>query len=372
MYSKPLAHSNAPKVLLQYLKPESNGVKPSFRSWKKPPIMLIFVRTTYENYMMKYGAVAFWGLFIAYFILVHPCILYYNSYHTSNNTPDGMLALAFLMLSILLWSVVLGFLLWLILKNGILAQRNLNYIEQHGKRLDGLIRESKVLREHGSGPALREIILEMTNFSGHRILHTMTITDSKPEENRFTPGRSISLRVDPSFSRNPYVFLEGSHSKVNYMLFLPWFMILTGVILYYRYAYASESGSLGWRFLELSHPLIVIPASSIFAAGILYFIIRVFIMGKKTTAERLKLKFLGEVTIADIVEVTQTGTYINNQPQVQYTLEFRDKKGTLIRAGKKQIVSLMDIAQLSSTKRKEVIYLPGHPENFSFFDEINN
>lgn len=44
MHSKTLVHSNPPqKFLLQYLKPESNGVKSSFRSWKKSLIMLIFV-----------------------------------------------------------------------------------------------------------------------------------------------------------------------------------------------------------------------------------------------------------------------------------------------------------------------------------------
>lgn len=321
---------------------------------------------------MKNGFIGFWGIFIAYFIFVHPCIIYYNTPHSSNNTSNGMLALFFLALSFLLWGIVLGFTLWLILKNGILAKRNLIYIDRSGRRVQAVIKESKLLKQHQSGFVTKEISLEIINFSGYSICHKMMVNDSRPKENRFEKGNVIYLKVDPEFKRNPYLFIEGSQSKVNYILLLIWLVFLSGVGAYYYYAYSTESGGLGWRFLELFHPLLVIPACFIFFTGIFYLIFRIFIMGNKTNRQLLQLKFWGEKTTADIINVRQTGTYINEQPQVEYSIEFKDKKGQLIQARKKEIVSLLDIGNVTSAKQREIYYLPDTPEKFSFSDEINN
>ncbi|MCJ8155085.1 hypothetical protein MKJ01_15055 [Chryseobacterium sp. SSA4.19] len=321
---------------------------------------------------MKNGFIIFWGAFIAYFIFIHPCIIYYNVPHSSNNTPNGMLALFFLALSCILWGASLGYTLWLILKNSFLAKKNLTYIEQSGRRVQAIIKESKLINKHQSGPVSREIVLDINNFSGHDILHSMIIRDTRPEENRFETGKIIYLKVDDTFKRNPYLFLEGSQAKVNYLLFLVWGIFLAGVIAYYRYAYATESGGLGWRFLELFHPLLVIPACLIFFPGIMYLIFKIFIMGNKTTREQLRLKFWGQKAMADIISVRQTGTYINEQPQIEFVLEFKDKMGKLIKTSKKEIVDLLNLGNVSSMKQREILYLPDNPENFSFFDEINN
>lgn len=321
---------------------------------------------------MKYRYIVFWGIFIAYFIFVHPCIIYYNTPHSSNNTPNGILALFFLASSFILWGIVLGFTLRPILKNGILAKRNFTYINQSGRRVQGFIQESKLLKTHQSGWVSREIIFEIINFSGQKIRHKMTINDTRPQESRFETGKVIYLKVDPDFKRNPYFFLEGSQSKVNPLLLVIWFAFFSGVVAYYYYAYTTENGGLGWRFLELFHPLLLIPTCFIVFVGLIYFFIKVFVMGNKTIKEQLQLKFWGEKATAHIIEVKQTGNYLNNQPQVKYTLEFKDKKGKLIQVAKKEFVSLTDIGHVSSLKEKGIFYLPDNPEKFNFFDEINN
>jgi hypothetical protein len=320
---------------------------------------------------MKNGFIGFWGIFIAYFIFVHPCIIYYNTYHTSNNTENGKLAIFYLGLSFLLWIIVLGTTLWLIFKNGILAKKNLVYIDGHGRRVQAMIIQSHILKEHKNFIS-RQITLEINNFSGEVIGHTMVVNDRRPKENRFETGKNIYLKVDAEFKKNPYLLLEGSTSKVNYALLLIWLAFTGGIVAYYQYSYSTESGGLGWRFLELFHPLLVIPACFILFTGVFYLIFRVFIMGNNTERELLELKFKGEKAMAEIVTVKQTGTYINEQPQVEYTLKFTDKYGQMIHAVKKEIVSLLDIGKVSALECREVMYLPDRPEKFVFYDQINN
>lgn len=314
----------------------------------------------------------FWMLFLFYFVFVHPCIIYYNTYHTSLNTADGKLALFFLFSSFVLWGIVLGFTFWLILKNGLLAKRNLAYIQQHGKDIKGVIRNIKPVNKSKSGILSQEIRIELNNFSGETIQHNMLIQDSRPDENRFNIGKTIHLKVDPDFKRNPYYILEGIKGKVNYVLFLIWAIFLTAVLCYYSYAYTSENGGYGWRFLELFHPLLVIPACIIFFVGLIYFIFKTFLKGKNSQKQQLKLIFWGIKTTATINEVQQTGTYINQQPQVKYTLTFTDQQGKSRQLSTKEIVSIMDIGYISSVKNREVIYLPEDPNIFDFFDKINN
>lgn len=320
---------------------------------------------------MKNGFIGFWGIFIAYFIFVHPCIIYYNTYHTSNNTGNGKLALFYLGLSFFLWAIVLGSTLWLILKNGILAKKNLAHIARHGRRVQAKIIDSHLLKEHKNFIS-RRITLEMDNFSGQVISHIMTVNDVRPEENRFETGKKINLIVDSEFKKNPYLLLEGSTSKVNYALLFIWLAFTGGAAAYYRYSYSAESGGSGWRFLELSHPLLVIPACFILFTGILYLIFRVFITGNNSGRELLELKFRGEKTTAEIIMVNQTGTYINEQPQVEYTLKFTDKDGKTIHTVKKEIISLLEIGKVQALKYREIMYLPARPEKFVFYDQINN
>lgn len=325
--------------------------------------------------MKKKGSIAFlgfWVLFFIYFIFVHPCIIYYNTPHTGINTEDGRLALFFLFSSLTLWTIIFGFTLWLIIKNSIIAKRNLSHINQNGKSIKGIIRANSVLKENKSGIVAQEIIIELNNFSGENIHHKMIVNDSRPQEDRFNIGKSVYLKVDPDFKRHPYYFIEGSKTKSNYTLLLVWTVFLAAVAFYYYYAYTSESGGYGWRFLELFHPLLVIPACFIFFVGLIYLIFRFFIMRNKTGRQQLQLKFWGVKSMATINEVQQTGTYINEQPQVKYTLAFTDKNGKSHQFTKKEIVSLMDIGSISSVKTRAIIYLPEKPDIFDFFDQINN
>ncbi|WP_419870267.1 hypothetical protein [Chryseobacterium sp. CT-SW4] len=312
-------------------------------------------------------------LLIPYFIFVHPAVIYYNTVNYDDlSLRDGKLALFYLALSILLWLIVFGISFYFIYRGGFMAKRNIRYLETYGTRVSAVIKEIKNVKLFSGKWETKDLILELKNFSHETILHKMTINDSRPQEKRFIKGKIIYLRVDPSFTKNPYVTLENIKSRINYKLYLIAGFLLAAVIYYYYYAYQHENGGYGWRFMELSHPLLLSPAIMLFFNGIIYLIVRTFIFNKLSPKEQLQLKFKGVRTKAIIEDISQTGTYINEQPQVKFTVQFTDRQGRQHNTSIKSIVSLLDIGKISQLKEREIIYLPDDPQTFNFTDEINN
>ncbi|WP_326983216.1 hypothetical protein VUJ46_01325 [Chryseobacterium sp. MYb264] len=308
------------------------------------------------------------ALMVPYFVFIHPAIIYYNGEPTSLNTPNGKAALFYLALSFLLWGWVFGYALYILFKSGIGAKINMRRMEASGRAISGIIREVKKVKKNNDHSEAKEITLEANNFSHERIKHTIAVNDTEPKEKRYETGKKVQLIVDPDFKRYPFVFIAGSQAKINYIPYIVWFLFLLGVVYYYTYAYAHENGGNGWRFLELFHPLLVSPAALIFFSVIFYFIIKVFAGNPR---KKLKLKFWGQLAVAKVTQVKQTGTYINEQPQVKYDLEFRDKNGKIYQTSKKEVVSLMDIGRISSLRHREVFYMPDDPKNFTFSDDLN-
>jgi hypothetical protein len=308
------------------------------------------------------------ALVVPYFVFIHPAIIYYNGEPTSLNTSNGKTALFYLASSFILWGLVFGYALNILFKSGIGAKMNMRRIETSGRKISGIIREVKNVKKINDHLETKEIILEANNFSHERIKHTIAVNDTKPKDKRYESGKTVNLIVDPDFKRYPFIFIQGSQAKINYILYIVWLLFLAGVVYYYNYAYAEENGGNGWRFLELFHPLLVSPAALIFFSVIFYFIIKVFVGDPR---KKLKLKFWGQLATARVKQVKQTGTYINEQPQVKYDLEFRDKNGKVYQTSKKEVVSLMDIGHISSIKQREVFYMPDDPKIFSFSDDLN-
>lgn len=311
-------------------------------------------------------------LSIPYFVFVHPAIIYYGTNGPEAiHTPDGKEALLYLALSLILWGSVFGFTVWKIFKGGIGAKANVDYMKTSARRIPAVIKEAKNIKKLKTNWESKEVIFEIDNFSNEKIRHKMLINDSRPKEKRYEVGKIIYLRIDPEFKKYPYIFPEGVKTKVSYLPFLIWLFFFVGVIAYYYYAYIHENRGFGWRFLEFSHPLLVSPAVIIFFSGIIYIFFKIFATDK-SSPEMLKLKFWGLQTNAKIIEAHQTGTYINEQPQVKFTVEFTDNKGILHQVSKTEIVSLMNIGNISAMKQREIIYMPNDPETFNFFDEIND
>ncbi|WP_292010115.1 hypothetical protein [Chryseobacterium sp.] len=306
-------------------------------------------------------------LLIPYFIFIHPAIIYYNTVHYSSLPfKDGKVALVYLGLSFILWAFSFGYSFYLMYRSGFMTKRNINYIMNHGTRISAVIKEiknQKMIRNF----EFKELILELDNLSHETILYTMPVNDSKPQEKRFTAGKIIYLRVDPEFKKRPYVTLENIQSKINFLLYIVWGLLLVGVIYYYFYSYIHENYGYGWRFLALDHPLILSPIIFLFFGIIYIFIQRLF--NKLSPKDHIKLQFKGIRATAKINDASQTGTYINKQPQVKFIIEFTDRQGKLHQTSIKKIVSLMDIGQINQLKERDILYLPDNPEVFDFLDE---
>ncbi len=311
----------------------------------------------------------FWLIFIAYFVFAHPAIIYYNTtYGEDVSGRSDSAAMICLALSVLMWSMAFLGALWYIYKYTFRSKRNLERLLATGTALQAKIIAVKPLK----GPNAKELMLAVKNLQGEEVTYKMEINDSRPYENRFVIGKHLTLLIDPAFREFPYVVVEGSKGRVNYGLYVIWLLFLSSVLYYFYYAYETENGGYGWRFLVFTHPLIISPLVLLFF-GLIFKLVVVKLIGKRLFIgkDALKLKFLGAKTVAKIVRVVQTGVYINGQPEVKYDLTFTDKRGTAQQASIRKIISLIDIGDAKPTE-KEIFYLPDDPSLAGFAEDIND
>lgn len=317
----------------------------------------------------------FWLLFFLYFIFVHPSIIYYNTDFQNEDLsridPKG--ALIYLALSIALWGIIFGLSFYLLLKYSFFTQENIRKIIKKGTRLAAQIIDVRLLGLLKNGIETKILSLEFTNLEGEKVWQKIEINDSRPHENRYEIGKNIYLRVDETFKRSPYFTLEDIKTKVNWLLFSIWIAFLIGVLYYYDYSYNLENGGYGWRFLSLGHPLISSAGFLLLYTGIFYLIFRVFLFKKLNIGkESVILKFRGRKAFAKIIEAAQTGTYINEQPEIKYLIEFKDNQQVVHRLTIRKIISLLDVGLVRSNIEKEIFYDPQNLENVMFEEDVNS
>jgi len=324
---------------------------------------------------MRKGFGIFWLLFFLYFIFAHPAIIYYNSEFRNTNLDhvDPNTALFNLAISFILWTAVFTIAIWLIIRYCFIAKKNIKKLANVGKRLQGEIVEVKLLKSPNAKSESKTIVLKLANLEGETIWHRVSFTDNKPEQNRYQVGKTCYLRVDPTFKTSPYVVLEEGLVSINWFLIVVWCMFITVVFYYFTFSYDIENGGYGWRFLSISHPLVTIPACIIFFPGILFLIFRYIVFKKMNIGpEKTILKFKGKKALASIRNVEQTGTSINDQPEVRFHVQFYDAHGNLHTPTIKKIVSLMDLGTIKNSKEKMLFYDPENPKRVAFEEDLMN
>lgn len=325
--------------------------------------------------MIKRALGLSWVIIILYFIFVHPAIIYYSTVHYSDlANRSGITAICYMILSITLWTGIFLLALYMIYKYSFQAQRNIGYISKYGKKISAEIIESKTLGSISGKFERRSVIMEFDNLRGTTVWHTMEINDSKPAQKRFETGNTIYLWVDETFRKQPYIVLDGIQTRINYRLYVAWLMFAVLVTGYFLYAYSLENHGYGWRFLEIGHPLIVSPFV-IYGIILLIWLIFFKLLGKGggfiAGKDLLRLKFAGLKTMAKIFKTEQTGTYINENPQFRFTLEYADSSGKIHQVTLTRIVLLIKL-QTIQQKEREIFYLPEDPENIAFAEDINS
>ena len=75
------------------------------------------------------------------------------------------------------------------------------------------------------------------------------------------------------------------------------------------------------------------------------------------------LLYSGRKMVAEIINISQTGLMVNDQPQIMFQVSFQDNKGATHIATYKKIVNLLDISSLPKQGSIEIIYNENNPQN---------
>ena len=310
-----------------------------------------------------------------FFAIPFPVFMYYaiNSEFdvTTLKDKNPWLALGLAALSVILWLIVLlgYFQKWIL--QIFITKRNLENIKRNGVN-----REAKIIRAVKiSGPKAKyntyELELLFKNLSDTEIIHKTEITDSKPHERRFEAGKKLNLILNRDPKKLPAFVIASSNASINpsgLILRTLGLLLLSALVAgYYFYAYQDESYGMGWRFMSFGHPLIVCPIVFIFYRYLLRFIL------KKLTGlgdNSVLIKFKGIKTQAKLISVSQTGTYINEQPMMRFELEYTDNKHHIHRNSLKKVVGLLEL-DVTKQAQIEIFYLPENPNEIAFADDLN-
>ncbi|AWO01106.1 hypothetical protein DLD77_05045 [Chitinophaga alhagiae] len=304
----------------------------------------------------------FWIIYALFFAIPFPMIIYYNTgYRLDDTGSNPWLALFYLLLSVVAWALVL----WSFFRGFILgpvkAKQDVAYLLREGAR-----KEAVIVRSEQKGPLVRgfhtyTLTLAFRNFAGEEIKEQLAVVDSRPEERRFEEGERVTLRIDERLKTNPLLVLDDARAELRpgvlFLLMLAWLAIAAAVVWYYMYAYGVQHNGKGWRFLVFYHPLVLCPLILLFTR---FGIGRLLGMLTGIPQNAQQLKYYGRRTSATVLSASQTGTYINNQPQVRFELQYTDRLGQSHTATLKKVVPLINMG-ITQMPRLPVFYLEEKP-----------
>ncbi|WP_261512085.1 hypothetical protein [Chryseobacterium paludis] len=323
---------------------------------------------------MKKGFAIFWMLYMLFFAIPFPMLLYYNI--KSDDPPsltdtNPWLVLGILTLSVILWIIILiGYFRKWVLSNFI-AKRNIDYLNRNGvPRKADIIEAVKISKDNAKYNSY-ELRLLFKNLVDTDIIQKAAVNDSKPQQRRFETGKKVDILIDKEMKKVPYFIFAGTVATINilvvFLIILGWLTLVALIAGYYIYSYQTENAGMGWRFIVFWHPLILCPAILLLYRVGLPSIFRLFEGGKKGEAELIKFK--GLKTTAKLLSANQTGTYINAQPMVLFKLEFVDYQNKTRRTELKRIVNLLDLGSLKQ-ETMEIFYLKENPDRIAFAADL--
>ena len=278
--------------------------------------------------------------------------------------------------------LIIGFVLWFILAlsyyrqfvKPLFVKGNIRHIKETGilRRATIVTKEIKKKRKE-----FDELILEISlkNLSGSEVKIPYAVSDKRPELNRFEPGKTMSMRLDQNI-KAPYILPDEAITEVNKSLATPKIIILSIIILfafgYLVFSYWLQSHGRGWRFLHLWHPWLTSPFFCLIFGGMFKMISVAYpgtgnLFGFSST-KHLPYIFKGKLVQAQVLSAEQTGTYINEQPQVRFKLNYTDEIGRPYTTSIKEIVSLLELATVNKPHRM-ILYLPDDPTQAIFADD---
>lgn len=326
--------------------------------------------------MRKYFALVFGALYMLFFAIPFPMLIYYsvNSEFDVNTlkNQNPWLALSILALSIVFWLIVLMgyFYKWIL--QIFISKRNIERLKTKGISREGKILSAVKTSKPDEKFHTYELELLFKNLTDTEITNKTIITDAKPHQHRFEAGKKINLILNREAKEAPYFIIATTEVGINVAkvlgIILGWLFFVAAVVGYYIYSYRTESYGMGWRFISFGHPLIVCPMVLLFFRYLLK-----FIYSKLTglNSGSSLIKFKGMKTWAKLIKVSETGTYINDQPMIRFDLEYTDNKHHVHRNSLKKVVGLLEL-DLTKQEQIEIFYLPENPNQIAFASDLKN
>jgi len=314
----------------------------------------------------------FWLLYTLGFTVALPIFLYYTTGSAEEPPQESaMIAFLYLGLGIVSWLIAIGMYTRFFIKLVFTDKYRLEKTAREGTTiLAKIVRSMKVGTIHDA--TTLDLRLVFTNLAGTEVEVPYELNDSKPFERRYEAGNTIEMSVSSNGRNITFVpkTVQVSRNKGVVLFYsLIFVLLLAAAIVYPIFSYTVESQGSGWRFLRLSHPWISVPLINI---GVVLFmsVLLGFIGRASGDAEQpLRIVMYGVRTTGIIRNYRQTGMYINEQPQVQFEIEYTDQQATRRTTVYKKIVSLLDIHKLGNGP-KEIMFLPDEPEKIVFYEDL--
>ena len=297
----------------------------------------------------------FWIGYTAFFVFVFPLFFSFGGSYGSS----ALWATVALILGLLGWMIFIRVLFVMQITKPKHVKNTLQSILEEGKRRQGIVIDKELIKHVDQDKEHIRILVQFPNRVGTVIEKYFEITDTMPYQKRYERGSTVNLRI-ANDDRIPGVILADTQISFSATLGLG---ILLFVLCYmvgtFLWHYSMYSDGKGWRFLSLYHPWVFTPF-----IGILMFRgMRILVQGSPEKEERLLLG--GKKAEARVQRAEQTGTMINDQPEIRFTLQFMDEKGKEYNVKFKKIVLLTEM-HLISQKTRTVLYLPEDPQQVMF------
>jgi len=322
--------------------------------------------------MTKPGlGISFWSLYTLSFTIALPVFLYYNGSIDEPPQESATVAFFYLGLGIVSWLVAIGLYSFFFIRLVFLDKRRMERSAREGTTIMAkIIRKMEIgVMQHA---AILDLRLAFKNLAGTDIELPYQLHDGKPYEKRFEVGNTIEMCV--SFEGKNVAFVPRTmqvarnRGVVLFYLFI-FLLLLAAATVYPVFSYMAESQGSGWRFLRLSHPWISVPLINLGAGLFIWLLFTLINKATGNTGKSLRMAMCGIKTTGAILDYSQTGMYINEQPQVQFEITYTDHQGNTRTTISKKIVSLLDIHKLSKGPAT-FIYLPEEPEKIVFYEDL--
>lgn len=300
----------------------------------------------------------FWFGYMAFFVFVFPLFFSY----VGSSTSSPILATISLMVGLLAWGIFICWTCRQTIVEPIKLQRNMRTLIAEGQRRQGTVVHKSLLKKQKDGNERVEVVVQFENLTGTSVQKTFAFTDSRPYQKRYEAGHSVNLRLS-KVPQSPSVILDDAQIRFSWKIgFFACLFVIVYMIVTFAWHYATFSNGNGWRFLSLWHPWLMTP----FMGLLLFNVTTIFgKLGGRNQEREEKLILQGKKARAVVQRADQTGTYINEQPQIRYTLAFTDDKGKEHVVSIKRIVPLTEL-HLASTGTRDILYLPDDPEQLTF------